>query len=247
MDLARLWTGAELRRRWLRQLALAILVAFIGGVVLTCVAAARRTDSSPSRYLETQAIPEFETSIDTDSAAVPGIVSEIERASGVRAVGLWNGLYAAPDRDDLIPGQDFLLVAPLDDDFGREVARPVVLAGRMPDPNAVDEVVVNERAANTLGLEVGEHTKLRSLATEEGQYLQSGEFDKITFAGPTPTAHVVGIIRGQFDVQGVGFAPHYYLTSRGSPSATARRSSDTEPKRRWTPKRTRISEQLKQP
>src|SRR4051812_30397037 len=75
VDLARLLAGTELRRHWRRQLALAILVAFTGGVVLTCAAAARRTDSSLRRYIDRQAIPAFETSIDTEPVAVPGVVA----------------------------------------------------------------------------------------------------------------------------------------------------------------------------
>jgi len=60
MGTAAVWLRAELRRRWRRQLALALLVGLVGGVVLVCAAGARRTVSAHDRFAAAQALPDIE-------------------------------------------------------------------------------------------------------------------------------------------------------------------------------------------
>jgi hypothetical protein len=49
MGAVALLVGVELRRRWRSHVAIALLVGVIGGVVLTLVAGARRTDGALDR------------------------------------------------------------------------------------------------------------------------------------------------------------------------------------------------------
>ncbi|MCU1426507.1 MAG: hypothetical protein JWL83_507 [Actinomycetia bacterium] len=214
MGVTRLWFEAELRQRWRQQVALALLVGFVGVVVLTCVAAARRTDSTYRRYVTAQAVPQFEAFSNTDHAKVPALVSSIAAIPGVRATGTYDTFFAAPFRNGVLPGQDFIALAPTDDNYSRTLDRPILVAGRLPNPNAPDEVFVNERAAKALRLHVGSRIPLRSAGADEAKALQGGNFDAITFDGPKPTVRVVGIGRARFDLYAVSYARQYFITSR---------------------------------
>jgi putative ABC transport system permease protein len=208
------WFGAELRRRGRQQLALALLVGFVGAAALTCVAAARRTDSSYQRYLAAQAIPDLEVNANIARDDVPALARSIAQVPGVRAAGAYDVLYAAPDRPDVLPGDDFLVFAPADEEYTTRVDRPVVISGRLPRADAPDEVLVNERAAKTLHLRVGTRTRLRSFGPDEGAALQAGDFDALTFNGGAPTVRVVGIGRTRLDLFATGYAPQYFMASR---------------------------------
>jgi len=60
MALVRLWVGAQVRRHWRAQAALALLVGIFGAVVLATGAGARATATAYDRYLARQAIPDVE-------------------------------------------------------------------------------------------------------------------------------------------------------------------------------------------
>ena len=51
--------------------------------------------------------------------------------------------------------------------WGYAFARPLVTEGRMPDPEAVDEIFVSDEAADGLGLEVGDRYEARVLAFDD--------------------------------------------------------------------------------
>ena len=94
----------------------------------------------PDRYIETQAIPELETSIDT----TPGrsghrFRNRARTGTGSGVVG--TGSTPLPTATTSFPAE-LSPRCPAGRRLRPRVARPVVLAGRMPDPNAVDEVVV---------------------------------------------------------------------------------------------------------
>jgi hypothetical protein len=209
----RLWFRAELRGHWRRHLTLTLLIAFVGAAVLTCVAAARRTDSAFGRYSSSRGLPQLEVYTGTDPSETPAAVRAIESVPGVAETGRVNNLFAAPDRPNLFPGDDFLVFAPGDEHWGRTVDRPIVVAGRLPRAAAPDEVLLNERAANDLGLHVGSRFRLRSVSPKEAQFLFSGDFNEITFRGARPTVTVVGVGRSRSDLAQASFAPHYAIAS----------------------------------
>jgi ABC-type lipoprotein release transport system permease subunit len=71
--------------------------------------------------------------------------------------------------------------------------RPVVLQGRLADPEALDETVINEAAVRTTGLGLGDRLDMR--------WLVPGEFERDAPAtGPQLTLEIVGIVRTGADL-----------------------------------------------
>ena len=135
MSVLRLWLGAELRRRWRSQLLLAALVGAVGAAVLTVGAGARATSSAYDRFTSRQAVPDAEF-----DSLTPEARETVARLRGVRAAGAYAPLFAAPAREGVFPGQDFIVFAAADSSYGRTVDRPVVLGGRLPHEKAVDSL-----------------------------------------------------------------------------------------------------------
>ncbi len=205
MALTRLWLGAELRARWRLHLLLALLIGVVGTVVLTAGAGARTTASAYDRFKDRQAIPDVE--FDSQQADARAAISHLP---GVRSAGAFAAMFMAPG-EDLLPGQDFIVFGAADGNYGRVIDRPIVLEGRMPRPDAKDEVAVNESGRAVSKLHVGSQTVLRSMSPDDGKLLNSGHFDEIKFAGPTPTVRVVGVVRTRLDLGQVSYAKNYLV------------------------------------
>ncbi len=208
MGILRLWMGAELRRRWRVQVVLALLVGAVGTVILTVAAGARATSSSYARFLSKQAVSDVQFD-NLPSKVLDGIA----RMPDVRAAAQYAPFFVAPNKQNAVPGQDFLMFAAVDAKYGRSVDRPIVLQGRMPRYGAVDEVAVNESGAAAYHLGVGSRTPLRSLSTDESDAFLSGNYDKIDFHGPTPTVHIVGVVRTWLDLKHVNYAQNYFFAT----------------------------------
>ena len=138
MEVLRLWLGAELRRRWRAHVALALLIGVVGSVLLTVAAGARTTATAYDRFVNRQAIP----TVEFDSLE-PGAVEALRSLPAVEAAGAYAPMFAAPKREGVLAGQDFIVFAAADRQYGRTVDRPIVLRGRLPRADAVDEVAVN--------------------------------------------------------------------------------------------------------
>jgi hypothetical protein len=208
VGVVRVWLGAELRRRWRLHLALALLIGVVGAVILTVGAGARTTASAYDRFIQRQAIADVEMDSVPDEAraAIAGL-------PGVKAVSAYSVAFAAPAREGVLPGQDMVAFAGIDAAYGHALDRPIVLSGRLPRVDADDEVAVNESAAATFKLRPGSQTKLKSLAADEAEDMLGGRFDKVTFHGPTPTVHIVGVVRTRLDLGQVSYAKNYFFTT----------------------------------
>jgi hypothetical protein len=176
--------------------------------VLTVAAGARATSSSYGRFLSRQAIP------DAEFDSMPAEVREaIAHLPGVKAAGAYAALFASPNKQDALPGQDFLIFAAVDRSYARSVDKPILLRGRMPRPDAVDEVVVNESGASDFNVGLGARTSIRSIATDEKEAFIAGQYDKLTVHGPRPTLRVVGVVRTRLDLSHVSYAKNYFLAT----------------------------------
>ncbi len=82
----------------------------------------------------------------------------------------------------------------VDGSFGTVVDRPRVIAGRLADPDAVDEVTISESFAEQAGVKVGSVFATVSLTPEQ---VARADF---TPQGPTPRFGVVGIVRSPADL-----------------------------------------------
>jgi hypothetical protein len=216
VGLLRLWLGAELRRRWRGQVALALLIGAIGAVVVTTAAGAHTTAGAYSRFVRDQAIPDVEMDSLPDPAR-----DAVAHLPDVKAAGAYAALFAAPAREGVVPGRDFIVFAAADAAYGRTIDRPIVLDGRLPDANATDEAVVNESAARIFKFKVGSRTALTTLGADERDAFLGGQFDQVTFHGPKPTVRVVGVVRTRLDLGHASYARSYFVTTPAFDSAYA--------------------------
>jgi hypothetical protein len=187
------------RARWRSLLALALLVGLGGGVAVAAVAGARRTDT---------ALPRFVAHSEPEDVGVlfdnPTYRQKVVALPQVVAAGRVPYLFLSPTADGSDVGtlNAFALADP---DTATRFDRPMVVAGRMPNPARFDEVAVNESAASRRHLHVGSQLPVWTYNAE--QFLQSGNngFDNPGVPkGPRYVLNVVGVIRFPSDISTVG-------------------------------------------
>ena len=147
---------AELRTRWRGALALALLVGLAGGIVLTTVAGARRTDSAYSELItETDAPDLLVNPNDGNESELVDRYDEVARLPQVARLGVAFGVFVLPVGVRVEEIFDDIQLAPTEDDlydtFGFNV-----LDGRLPKPRRVDEVAVDFRVAEREDLRPGD-------------------------------------------------------------------------------------------
>ena len=175
-----LWVGSEVGRRWKALVALGILAGLAGGLALASIAGARRTSTAFERYREATGRADAIV-FGTLAGIFPADYSPVRDLPEVEDAGEFT---LAPLGVEGYPMLGTL--APNDDRLYRTVARPLLVAGRLPDPERDDELVVNRSAARQLGLGVGD--RLRVLSSTE-------LFDPTAppGTGPTIEATIVGV------------------------------------------------------
>lgn len=191
--------GHELRARWRAVVGLALLVGLAGGIVLATAAGARRTGSAYERFTEGTATRDVSVQVDAED---PGpLLGAIEELALVAASGRLEIYPVLPEDESMIGEVDLAIFASPDGRYGRDVDRPVVLQGRMPSPDATDEVIANELAARLTGLGVGDRIAVTTFTPEQLAKLQTtGEFTG--FGGPALDLEIVGVGRQANDLQG---------------------------------------------
>lgn len=182
------WTRLEVRRRWRALVVLALLVALSTGVVLASVAGARRTQTSLDRLRadtlpSTLAVLPNQPGFDWEPVReLPGVAALSEFPVSVYAID-----GTPPDYESAGFPMDRVMMTGLE--------RPVVLAGRLPDPGRADEAVVSARFVDSFGLGVGDTTTVRLYTPEQidesfGSPKLAGEP-----AGPAIPTTIVGVVR----------------------------------------------------
>ena len=150
---------ARMRSSWRAYASIAVLVGITAGLSLFAIAGARRTQSSYPRFLEganastisVTSPGSYDPDFDEQLASFP----EVERASAYLA--LEGFVLDDGGRPDFARRVE--IAGTID---GRFLAqdRFTPTAGRMYDPAATDEVVVNEVAADSVGFRAGETIEL---------------------------------------------------------------------------------------
>ncbi len=166
MTAAWMWASAELRARWKAWLLLGILAGVTVGVAAAGWAGARRTE---------RAVPDAVAAAHTPTAALlandPGFGSEqraeVQRLPGVTAaypflVGFSAQVFSPPRL-----GAESSSLFPVEPESTPILTGPLV-AGRLPDPDRADEIVVDENTRDRFGLDLGSTMVL-------GQEVQPGE------------------------------------------------------------------------
>jgi hypothetical protein len=218
------WLRLDLRRRRRSLLVLALLIAFTATAVLTAAAGARRGDSAIERMaartlpLDLVVLPN-DPGFDWDAVrAMP----EVEAVSTFAVSGLALEQTAGTGNGDILNSSG-VFFPPADDDSLRTVEAPVVLEGRLSDPDRIDEAVVSTGFVRSYGLGVGD-TVTAALASpgqiDAADEEPPGSVDEL--AGPRLEITIVGVVRSLWysDVVGSpGFlvpSPQVFETYRGN-------------------------------
>lgn len=188
----------EMGRRWSSLLGLAVLVAIVGGALLTAVLGAHRTATSIERFRGWSGASDvlYQSSGRETAASIEAILEDLPEVEQVGVRHLVNAFLLDES------GTDVAILSDPGGAFGRDIDRPRVVEGRAPRIDAPDEVLLNELAARVTGLRVGDTLVAQtwSEADLEALFLPQGDFPG--FNGPRLELDVVGIGRTPEELPG---------------------------------------------
>ena len=170
------WARAEWRRRWRSLLALGVGLGLAAAVVITALAGAERTGSAYDRLVAKTA--RYDVQVQDDSEGAP-LLDKIADLPGVATSDRVSVTFQALARNGSAePIEDFVFVAGAEDGFGRRFDRPLLEAGRMPDPGNPSEMLLNNIAAAALDAHVGDRITVNPLTNDQ--------FEASLFSGQPP-------------------------------------------------------------
>ena len=180
---ARLWARADLRRRWRSLVVLGLLAGLSASLAIGALSGARRADTAFDRLRERTDGADAVV-FPSQVALYTGDWSELRTLPYVTAIASWNLVFGTLGDDP--PGTS-LVFMPDKGGWLQSADRPIVREGRMWDPSAPGEVLVDEVVAHEYGITVG--TRVPFTAFRQGQ----------NATGTPEGAHleltVVGIVR----------------------------------------------------
>jgi ABC-type lipoprotein release transport system permease subunit len=184
---------SELRSTWRTTILLVLIVAVGAGSALAAVAGARRTQTAMHRFVEYNQ-PEHASlffAYDADRRPVLAL-PEIARVTHTPY------LMMSPDSHTL---GSIAVFGAADDNSWRTIDRPWVLRGRMPNPEAADEVVVDDGAARTDHLRIGSVITLYAYSRQQVEAISNAGFaGGQRPRGPQFRVRVVGFVRFPGDI-----------------------------------------------
>jgi hypothetical protein len=180
------WCWLDVRRRWRSLLVLALLIAFAAATVMTAVAGARRGATAVDRLVE-QTLPATVLVLPNTGGFDWSAIRDLPE---VAALSVWPLTQIAIDG---LPPDEFAEV--YDEEAMRTLERPVVLEGRLPDPQRPDEAVATPGWVDEFGLDVGDTVGVRMLTPDaiDGYNLRGVEPEGLD--GPAFDVTIVGVVR----------------------------------------------------
>ena len=167
------------RRHWPDYLALALLVALLGGLAMGSVVLGRRTQSSFAGFLGRDKASTLTVSVyGTGANSVandysPAVEAAIRHLPEVRSVEAWVGSLAVPVAPDGAPlpaaTSSALNIAASVDGLFFDQDRVRVIKGRMANPNSPYEFVTSELGARILGFRLGQDVLFGSFDAQQAQ------------------------------------------------------------------------------
>ncbi|MEQ1786492.1 MAG: hypothetical protein ABL966_05520, partial [Acidimicrobiales bacterium] len=215
MGAAALIARARLRRNLVATVVLMLLTGLGAGVVMASVAAVRHADRGwatlQARNPDGDAVAavldarfEFPSLVDEDFADEAEIVRGLPGVTRVART-------AAPILQVAARGEEPSAVVgllQLDPPAPGTSGTPIVVAGRLADPEAPDEAVLDEEESAKLGVAVGD--ELDVVAYRTAQFRDLEQSTTIAAEGARSVVRVVGIIREPLDVLGPRAAASVY-------------------------------------
>ena len=175
-----LWARLDLRRRWKSMVVLGVLAGITAGFAMAALAGARRADTALARFRTATA--SADAVVFASQVGVPHPEWDKLRARPeVADLAVWDLMFGNENGQ---PGG--LLFVANDDAFGGRIGKPLLLSGRMWDPNAPDEIVVTPPVAKDLP--IGSTTTFQPFGAAQG------DSDPAP-TGPTVTFKVVGVVQ----------------------------------------------------
>ncbi len=205
----------ELHGRWSSLVSLAVLVAIVSGAVLTALVGAYRTSTTIDRFREWAGASDV-TYQAPDAELAAAMIEVLEEHPDVELVGMRSGVNAFLPEASLT---DIFVVTDAGGVWGTELDRPRLVAGRYPDPDDPDEVLLNELTARVTGFGVGDTVTAQSWSEQDLEALFVPDSDFPGFNGPELELHVVGVGRTPEELP--GDAKRGGLYAIGSPSFLA--------------------------
>jgi len=181
------WLRLESRRRWRSLIVLALLVALATSTVLAAVAGARRGQSAFGR-LWARTLPATATVLPNQPGFDWAKIRALPEVAALSRFPVTFGFAVAgyPGASTGFP--------PVGNELTRSIERPVVLEGRLFNPDRVDEVLVTPKFAASSGKRVGDTLTLHLASARQvdtGYDGSSGGPPR----GPEIRARIVGVIR----------------------------------------------------
>jgi ABC-type lipoprotein release transport system permease subunit len=181
------------------MLGLSLLVGVACGAVMLAGIGARRAQTAYPRLLESTRAADVHVNLGTPLDD-PRFAQALRHLPQVTDLGLVSASLLAVDTGPGRPrfGLENRVVGLMSADrgYGQTVDRPLILAGRRPDPNHPDEVALGESVARYWRVRPGDTIRLRALAPaqlEQAGPISSGQ--RPTVMGPQVTLKVVAIQR----------------------------------------------------
>jgi ABC-type lipoprotein release transport system permease subunit len=179
-----MWAQSDLRRRWRSLVVLGLLAGLSASLAIAAVAGSRRADTAFSRL---RSRTNGADAVVFPSQSKPAIYdwSKMRKLPYVKTVAPWSLVFGTSPGSP--PGQTLFMMPARHGGWLESLERPVVMQGRMYDPSAVGEIVIDEDAARGYHLSVGD--------TAPFQAFDQRHIDQGPPKGAKLTVKVVGIIR----------------------------------------------------
>ena len=179
---------SHLRRHWRSILLLGLVAGLVGGVATASFAGARRTATAYDRLVEASDQPDVYLQL---LEADPSLVADVLAAPSVDRA--FDSLYVVGRHAEAPNVVLFPVQAP-----ATRMPDAVLRRGRLADPAAVDEVVVSERVAGYMGVDVGGVWPYQALTHAEFADLLRDRWEGAA-SGLRVDLRVVGIARTPTD------------------------------------------------
>lgn len=187
-----MWARSERRRRPGAALALVLLIGLSGSVVLTASAGARRTSTAFNRFLDASGAADVQLQYSSDGSVDDALLAALRADPHIAVAAPLYNTVGFSKRS----GYDLGLFASPGPELFRDIDRPRILEGRLPDPAAADELLINRFTQHNLDVEVGDTVRVGTFSADQfGGDGPSGEP-----AGPVLDMRVVGIGVTPYDV-----------------------------------------------
>ena len=217
MGLVWIRARSELRSSWRAMVVLTLVLGIGGGIALTALAGARRTDTAIEQFVS--------FSRPDDGAFLFGSPTSPPVVSGApaRSLDLLPGeqrvvdlpqvaqhfrapyLYLSSSRAGYT-GQSINAIGVADASLFHSVDRPLVIAGELPDANRPYDVAINEFTAEERHLHVGSHVRLYAASVAQfrnGALTDNVSRGPVALLGPSFTVQVTAIVRFPQDINAV--------------------------------------------